>query len=585
LLSKAYHNAAHLHHLWLCCLVVLLVLFPAVRVRDPALSSRFEVSASPGATASVTQQLTATEKAQLRAILNAAKLADLHWPVFGKYGKEVRELYDSFDGALPWIRDSRPTSQALSIVQLLKTADREGLDPEDYDGPRWESRIRAIEQYSQPPESDLVRFDVALTVSVMRYLSDLHLGRVNPRLFHSELDIDRENFDLSEFLRRNLVNAPDVNTAIEAVEPPFPAYHRTLNALRTYLELARRDDGELLPIPHKAIRPGDSYAGLPRLMRLLVLLGDFTENERETSSPTVYQGTLVTAIKRFQQRNGLEANGLIDVHTTKELNTPVGRRVAQLQLTLERLRWLPHQFQRPPIIVNIPEFRLRAIDDQYHWVLFMKVVVGRAYRHRTPVFAANVRSVIFRPYWNVPLSIVRAELLPHIENDPAYLAKNSYEVVDSAGTVVGQGTASEAIKLQIRSGKLGIRQIPGPTNALGLLKFDFPNPHDVYMHGTPATELFARSRRDFSHGCIRLEDPVALANWLLRDKAEWTADRIRASMFGEKTLRVDLEEPVPLLIVYGTAVVMEDGEVRFFQDIYGHDAALEQALSNRSRSE
>ncbi len=266
----------------------------------------------------------------------------------------------------------------------------------------------------------------------MRYISDLHLGRVNPRLFDSELDMDHTSFDLSEFLRDRLVNASetDIETAIEGIEPPFPTYRRTLNALRTYLELSRRDDGELLPVPRQAIRPGDAYAGLPRLARLLVLLGDLPETEKEVEPPVVYQGALVAGVKSFQQRHGLEPNGQLDAQTLKDLNTPLGRRVAQLQLTLERMRWLPHQFQRPAIIVNIPEFRLRAVDEQYHWALFMKIVVGRAYKHQTPVFASNIKSVIFRPYWNVPLSIVREELLPHINQDPAYLAKNSYEIVD-----------------------------------------------------------------------------------------------------------------------------------------------------------
>jgi murein L,D-transpeptidase YcbB/YkuD len=567
------------------CFALLLVLIPTGQVRDAAKGSRFGAAASPGTIASATQQLTAAGKTQLRGIVDAAELADLRWPAFGKYRSEVRKLYDSLEGTLPWVLEFRPTSQALSMIQLLKGADGEGLNPEDYDGPRWDNRICALEQPHLAPESDLVRFDVALTISAMRYVSDLHLGRMNPRLFPFELDIDHTNFDLSEFLRQNLVKASAVDAAIEAVEPPFPTYHRTLNALRTYLELARRDDGELLPVPRKAIRPADSYAGLARLMQLLILLGDLPEKEREISSPTVYQGTLVTAVKRFQQRHGLEPNGLIDAQTVRDLNTPLRRRVAQLQLTLERLRWLPHQFQRPPVIVNIPEFRLRAVDEQYHWILYMRVVVGRAYRHRTPVFAANIKSVIFRPYWNVPPSIVRAELLPHIEKDPAYLAKNSYEIVGSAGTVVAQGTISQEMKRQLRSGKLGIRQIPGPNNALGLLKFDFPNPHDVYMHGTPATELFARSRRDFSHGCIRVEDPVTLAAWLLQDQPEWTTDHIRAATLADKTVRVDLERPVPVLILYGTAVVMEDGQVDFFRDIYGQDAELEQALINHSYSE
>ena len=583
--SKASYMKANLRDLWLWCVALLLVLSPTARVRDAALTGRFQVPASRGTTASVPQQLTSTGKAQLLAILDAAELADLQWSGFGKYGSEVRELYDSFNGALPWIDESRPTSQALSMIQLLRRSDGEGLNPEDYDGPRWDSRISALEQPSPASESDLVRFDVALTVSAMRYVSDLHLGRVNPHRFHFELEIDHTNFDLPEFLMQNLVHASDLDTAIEAVEPPFPTYHRTLNALRTYLQLARRDDGELLPVPRKAIRPGDSYAGLPRLTRLLALLGDFPEKDEDISSLTVYQGTVVTAVKRFQQRNGLEPNGLIDVQTANELNTPLSRRVAQLGLTLERLRWLPHQFQQPPIVVNIPEFRLRAVDEQYHWVLFMKVVVGRAYRHRTPVFAANLKSVTLRPYWNVPLSIVRAELLSHVAKDSAYLAKNSYEIVGNIGAVEGQDAVSEEIKRQLRSGKLGIRQMPGPTNALGLLKFDFPNSHDIYMHGTPATELFAKSRRDFSHGCIRVEDPVALAAWLLRDKPEWTADRIRATIGGEKTRRVDLDKPVPVLILYGTAVVMENDEIRFFRDIYRQDALLEQALISHSYSE
>jgi murein L,D-transpeptidase YcbB/YkuD len=211
----------------------------------------------------------------------------------------------------------------------------------------------------------------------------------------------------------------------------------------------------------------------------------------------------------------------------------------------------------------------------------MKVVVGRAYRHRTPVFAANIKSVIFRPPWNVPISIVRNELLPHIEKDPAYLEKHSYEIVDIAGIVTSKGAVNDEIKRKLFSGKLGIRQRPGPNNALGLIKFDFPNTHNTYMHGTPATELFARSRRDFSHGCIRVEGPVGLAAWLLRDNPGWTAERIREAMIGEKTFRVDLESAVPVLIVYGTAIVMEDGEVRFFRDIYAQDAALENALMRR----
>jgi murein L,D-transpeptidase YcbB/YkuD len=344
------------------------------------------------------------------------------------------------------------------------------------------------------------------------------------------------------------------------------------------MDLSRRDDGEMLPSSRKAIRPGDPYSGVPRLIRLLTLLGDLAQSG--SGSAPIYEGTLVDAVKHFQQRHGLEPDGIIGAQTLRELNTPLSQRLSQLQLTLERWRWAPHEFKRPPIVVNIPEFRLRAVNEKYQWSHSMKVVVGRAYGHETPVFASDLKSVIFRPYWNVPLAIQREELLPEIKGDPTYLAKHSYEIVDRDGTVVNVTIPlSNELEEELRSGKLALRQTPGPDNSLGLVKFDLPNIYDVYMHGTPAAELFSRSRRDFSHGCIRVEDPVALALWVLRDNPEWNEERIRAAMAGDQTVRVEVANPIPVLIVYGTAIVMEDGEVRFFSDIYGLDAELQRSLS------
>jgi murein L,D-transpeptidase YcbB/YkuD len=525
------------------------------------------------------QQLTGEGKARLRALLEAGELSDLRWPGFQNYQTEVQEFYISFNDTLPWLRDSEPTSQAVAIIRALQRAETKGLRPEDYDGPKWDERIETLQQARPAPEPDLVRFDVALTVSAMRYASDLHIGRVNPRLFHFGLDIDRKQFDLSEFLRLKLVDAKDVNAVMGTLEPPFPAYHRTIDALNRYLELARQDDDGPLPVPASVVKPGDSYAGVARLARRLRLVGDLPAQDEASSPGVVYQGSLIHAVKHFQERHGLDSSGRIDAQTFKQLNTPLRRRVVQLQLTLDRWRWLPHQFDRPPIVVNIPEFRLHADNEEYKWVLSMKVVVGKAYRHKTPVFANQIKSVIFRPYWNVPLSIQRAEILPHIEKNPAYLVENSYEIVDRSGNVVSEGTVTDELKGVLRSGKLGVRQTPGPDNSLGLLKFEFPNPYDVYMHGTPAKQLFSRSRRDFSHGCIRVEDPVALAAWVLRDQPEWTPENIRNAMNGAETIRVDLKNPIPVLILYSTAVVQENGEIQFFDDIYGYDADLERALN------
>lgn len=525
------------------------------------------------------QRLSPQGLAELRAIVAAGELSDLSWPDFAHYRTEVAEFYDSFGGTLAWIKYGKPTAQALAMIKMLETAEVKGLRAEDYDGSRWEGRLAGFGKAVTPLESDLIRFDVALTVSTMRYVSDLHLGRVNPTLLHFRFDVGPGTLDLSEFLRQQVVGAADVEAVMNTVDPPFPTYRRTLAALNTYRDLARKDDGEPLPVPRKTIEPGDTYAGVPRLARLLSLLGDLVEKKNVPAPETTYSGPLVEAVKHFQERHGLQADGRLGPRTLRELNVPLSRRVTQIKLTLERWRWMPHKFKVPPIVVNIPEFRLRAVDDKYRWVLSMKVVVGKAYRHKTPVFAATIRSVTFRPYWNVPLQIQTDELVPLFEKDPNYLVQHSYEVVDARQNVIADTSVSTDVMDQLRAGILFVRQRPGSDNALGLVRFDFPNPYDVYMHGTPATELFSRSRRDFSHGCIRVEDPVALAQWVLRSTPEWSLDKIRAAMGGDETFRVEVAQPIPVLIVYGTVVVMENGDVHFFDDVYRYDAELERALA------
>jgi murein L,D-transpeptidase YcbB/YkuD len=333
-----------------------------------------------------------------------------------------------------------------------------------------------------------------------------------------------------------------------------------------------------LPATKKPIESGDSYAGTTRLERLLRRIGDLAPGAPATASSRTYGGPLVEAIKRFQTRHGLEPDGRIGKATLKQLNTPLSYRLRQLQLVLERWRWIPDRFSRPPIVVNIPEFRLYALNDRCEPELEMKVVVGGAYRRQTPLFTNQMTHVIFRPYWNVPLSIQRNELVPKIEKDPAHLVKNDYEIVDSrSGRAVSQSATPELVA-RLRSGRLAIRQVPGPKNALGYIKFMFPNEYNVYLHGTPAKSLFKKSRRDFSHGCIRVEKPEELALWVLRGKSEWDLERVREAENGARPLQVNLGQPIPVLIVYGTAVVRENGEVYFFDDIYGHDAALDQLL-------
>jgi L,D-transpeptidase YcbB len=522
--------------------------------------------------------LTPRGRATLQGYIRAAELSALRWSWFRRYQAPTKKFYLAYGEALPWIGEQgRPSPQALSTIQLLKDAENKGLRPEDYDSTRWDDRLTRLSQ-AKASEEDLIRFDLALTVSAMRYISDLRSGRVDPRRLDIELGVRHKRLDLSQFLQQKIVSAPDVSGAMETIEPSSSAYRRALSALKTYLDLARRDDGERLPVPRRTIEPGDTYPGLPRLIRLLALLGDLPPGAEKPGPRPIYEGTLVDAVKHFQARHGLEADGRLGRRTLKQLNTPLGRRVVQLQLALERWRWVPAELTPPYIAVNIPEFDLHGFNPEHHKVVSMKVVVGKAYGHETPVFLSTLTSVIFRPYWNVPLEIQLEELLPEIEKNPSYLEEHRYEVVDSAGNVVSEGPVSNEIAEQLRAGNLAIRQKPGPDDALGLIKFEFPNLFGVYMHGTPATVLFSRSRRDFSHGCIRVEDPVALAAWVLRDTPGWDLDGIRAAMNGEKTIRANPEKRIPVLIVYTTAVATEEGEVHFFEDIYGQDAELESAL-------
>jgi murein L,D-transpeptidase YcbB/YkuD len=372
----------------------------------------------------------------------------------------------------------------------------------------------------------------------------------------------------------------DLRRSLASLEPNYPVYQSLKEALARYRALAR--DDSLRPVPVvRVVRPGERYAGLDDLRRLLVALGDLVPKQQ--ASTGVYEEEMVEAVKRFQWRHALDTDGIIGGQTFRALNTPLSRRVRQLELTLERLRWLPHRADRMSLVVNIPAFRLNALDpdEDDPLRLWMRVVVGKAIdKRQTPVFSDRMRYIIFRPYWNVPYSIAVRSVVPALEKDPSYLATNHYEITASYGDDPGLKTYPPTPEniAKLRSGSLVLRQKPGPHNALGLAKFIFPNAKAVYLHGTPARELFARSRRDFSSGCIRVEDPAALAELLLEKEEGWDRERIARAMEGPRPSRVNLSEPIPVFLLYATAVVDLGGTVFFFDDLYGHDERLEAVL-------
>lgn len=507
----------------------------------------------------------ATPSARLvQSLVDGARLDEMYLTSFNAVSTDVRNFYAPAGYRLAWTRNGRPTAQALSVIAQLETADAKGLRPFDYDGGRWQARIAALHG-----EAALARFDVALTVSAMRYASDLRIGRVNPQAVRFDFDVDVKKIYLPGFTSQ-LAVTNDAAAMLAQLEPRSDDYRRLLTALAAYRRLAAVADA---PVPAVAkLSAGNTYDALPQLAAKLRRLGDLPADAKVEG--TTYEGAMVDAVKSFQRRHGLDADGIVSKKTFAALNVPLSQRVQQIEWAIERSRWT-EATTGTAIVVNIPEFRLEARGAE---TLSMRVVVGKAARTQTPVFGGDIKHVVFRPYWSVPPSIQRGEIAPKLAKDRGYLARNNYEVVDGSGRSLGS-SVDDATLARIQSMQYTIRQKPGASNALGLMKFLFPNDNNVYLHSTPQQSLFARSRRDFSHGCVRVEDPVALAVWALRNDPKWNEEKIRAAMKGEKDDQyVKLSQPIPVVLQYATAVARANGEVHFFDDIYGHDVKLAAAL-------
>jgi murein L,D-transpeptidase YcbB/YkuD len=513
---------------------------------------------------------------QLSAIVASGRLEDLRWPDFSNYRSQLAGFYHRSGYTLAWVRDGKPTSQAVELIQVLQDADREGLRAEDYDASRWADRLALLNgPHEQIAEA---QFDAALTVCVMRYLSDLHFGRINPQHLGFEFDNPPEKLDLAQFVRSSLVNGSDLRSEVTDVEPPFEGYKRLRDALPHYEELAKKDTGEKLP-PYVQAQPGNLYDHIARVASLLRLLGDLPENAIIPPGAYKYEGVLIDAVKHFQQRHGLAPTGEIDFKTIAEMNVPLSDRVEQMRLGLERYRWLPYHLNQSSVVINVPEFRLYCFEGDQP-ALTMNVNVGDQYDFQTPMFEKNMEYVVFRPYWYPPPGILRHEIIPNLVRHPS-LHEIDLELVSANGQIIKSGTITPAMFQQIRTGALTVRAPPDPDNALGLVKFMFPNKHQVYIHDTAASDAeFSGKSRIASHGCIHAEKPAELAAWVLRNNPGWDLQQVEHAMHeGRNSWRVNLASPIPVLVVYQTALVGENGEIHFFHDIYRHDAALEQELA------
>lgn len=508
-------------------------------------------------------------------LVRAGSLPEMSWPNFADQRSAVEAFYRPTGYALAWTTEfKKPTEQALALTTALENADRVGLFPADYDGSRLEELLNHLQSTPSPSSAELARLDLALTVSALRYVSDLYRGRLSPSQFHFAWP--RKECDAAGILRNLVAKARDVNVALDQLQPAYEGYRHALKALNDYMAMVKEPQGEL-PMPAKPVWSGDHYPGVEELARRLKRLGDMPENIEVPAGSDLYEDNLKTAVKHFQRRHGLNPDGSLEPDTYRELTVPLERRVAQLQLTLEVWRWLPGDLKTPWIMINLPEFRLRAFSDDRP-TLAMDVVVGEAPNHETPLFVDSMEELVFRPDWLVPLKIQQNEIVPKIESHPAYMERNRFQILNRQG-VVKTAAIDNAVLQKLRTGELELRQEPGSANELGLVKFIFPHENGVYMHGTLDRDLFDRLRRDFSHGCIRLEDPAALSAWALHGDSNWEPEAIDKAINGNATIDVHLPHPVSIVTFYGTAMVDDNGEVHFSEDIYGYEAMLEKALA------
>ena len=497
----------------------------------------------------------------------------------------LRDIYAARQFEPLWTNQGQPTPRATAAIQQLAHADDDGLHPQDYNVAQLEQQLATLQKATSLDPLQQATFDLTLSAALAQYTSDMTAGRILPRSQGLDIDTNNNRTRLPTALQRVLVDTPDMVVTLAQLQPTLPVYGALRQQLSHYRMLAHTypHPPTLPPLPGKKLEPGMVWSGNDALASWLVVLGDLAS---ETVVQGTYSGALVDGVKRFQTRHGLTADGIIGKQTWEALHVPLPLRVQQIELAMERLRWLDAaaMTQQRFILINIPQFTLWAyspIQGRPQPDFEMRVVVGQAGKNETPVMTKTLSSIVFNPYWNVPRSIAMKELLPKLRRDPSYLLHEDMEWVDRQGHAQGNHFDPEQ-EDRVVLGEYRIRQRSGNKNALGKLKFVFPNDDAIYMHDTPSKNLFAKDRRDFSHGCIRVGDPTKLALFVLQTQGDWDDVKLNDKISHSKDQHVALQERLPVLVLYLTANTDAAGNALFFPDIYQHDAALAAALNNRT---
>lgn len=481
----------------------------------------------------------------------------------------AKNFYRERNFKLGWFKDHEIRPEAEEMLAVISKAAEEGLDPADYQvvdfgelfkqhrkGTRDTSKRNALER----------RIDVALSATYFNWASDYYRGLVIPR----------ENPDLIDWdVKRNKIKLHKaLATILKERESKygyaeFSPLHEEYSHLKTALARYRKIEAEggWSSLPAVTLKPGDQGPGVAALrQRMKYFMAEPGTGER-------YDDALVQAVKTFQKENGLKPDGIVSGDTRRLLNVPVRERINQIIINMERWRWIPKSFEADYIMVNIPEFRLKVVQDSQE-VMSMRVIVGKELNN-TPIFSDKMEYVVLSPYWNIPQTILVKELVPNLLRDPGYLSRLDMEVIDANKNLIDPYSIDWSTAAD-KNFRYIVRRRPGPKNDLGDVKFIFPNVDNIYLHDTPNDELFNQDKRGFSHGCVRVEEPIKLAEYLLRNArgGAWSRERILEQIRKREEKFVPLKEKLPVYLVYFTAWADEKGNVHFRDDIYGHDRVL-----------
>jgi murein L,D-transpeptidase YcbB/YkuD len=479
-----------------------------------------------------------------------------------------------------WSTSRGLRDEALQLADALEAAPRDGLEPGDAEADRVRARIVMLEAaratLRRAPEASLLAdTDILLTRSFLKHALHLRSGLLDPARLPADWHVVPRRTDPVGVLEQALA-ARDLPAALASLHPPHPGYAALRDLLERYREIERAGGWPSVP-PGRPLGRGSAGERVRLLRARLAAEGDL---ERSRAGGETFDAALLAAVRRFQARHGLDTTGVVGEHDRLELDVPVEARIRQITLNLERWRWLPASLGQRHLLVNIPGFTLEAREPD-RTVLAMRVIVGRELS-RTPMFSDSITYLVFNPVWELPSEIAKNEVLPSIQQDPEYLAKNHLRLFERHGR--GKREVDPATvdwrRMTPEEFDFAVKQDPGPENSIGHVKFMCPNQFAVYLHDTPAVHLFGATQRDFSHGCVRVERPLELALYLLRGKSGWDSVRVAAAFDTLQNKVVQLPEPVPVHVLYWTTWVDDRGVAQFRRDVYAVDSLLAAALGH-----